>query len=173
MSSFSTQTSLSPRWATPEFQDSRIDYGIFVAPDPDTDLYCRIFTYIQQRQDATRTELGQINPLTDIDIDRPLAIAVETKRLAPGVEKANTQLASFGRSMLRFQHDVATFLADTRIRPPLSETNGSDHAFVLPLLTVIGPVWEVDFMVREKGLAVRLMSLFTEPGSLHLRLSAS
>ncbi|KAH8156664.1 hypothetical protein CIB48_g11580 [Xylaria polymorpha] len=149
-----TQTSLSPRWATPEFQDSRIDYGIFVAPDPDTDLYCRIFTYIQQRQDATRTELGQINPLTDIDIDRPLAIAVETKRLAPGVEKANTQLASFGRSMLRFQHDVATFLADTRIRPPLSETNGSDHAFVLPLLTVIGPVWEVDFMVREKGLAV-------------------
>ncbi|KAI1270811.1 hypothetical protein F5Y07DRAFT_385044 [Xylaria sp. FL0933] len=152
-----TQTSLSPRWANPEFQDSRIDYGIFVAPDHDSDLYRRMFSYIQQRQEGAGTELGQINPLVDIDIDRPLAVAVETKRLATGVEKANTQLASFGRCMLRFQHDVTAFLAATRSAS--SATNNSDDAFVLPLLTVIGPAWEVDFMVREKGLAVRMLSV--------------
>ncbi|KAI0436192.1 hypothetical protein F4803DRAFT_543150 [Xylaria telfairii] len=149
-----TQTSLSPRWTNPEFQDSRIDYGIFVAPDPHSDLYRAMVTYIQERHDATGTELGQINPLVDIDIDRPLAIAVETKRLATGVEKANTQLASFGRCMLRFQHDVTAFLAGTQSTSSTSNPNNSSHAFVLPLLTVIGLAWEVDFMVLEKDFAV-------------------
>lgn len=120
-----------------------------VAPEPDSDLYHRILTYIQRRHDSTGTELGQVNPLIDIDIDRPIAVAVETKRLATGVEKANTQLAGFGRCMLRLQHDVTAFLADTE-----SGSNNNSHAIVLPLLTVIGSAWEVDFMIREKGLAV-------------------
>ncbi|KAI1422301.1 hypothetical protein F5Y12DRAFT_786855 [Xylaria sp. FL1777] len=142
-----TQTSVSPRWANPEFQDSGIDYGIFVAPDSHSDLYRGMVAYIQERHDATGTELGQINPLVDIDIDRPLAIAVETKCLATGVEKVNTQLASFGRCMLRFQHDVTAFLAGTQSTSSTSKSIKSSHAFVLPLLTVIGPAWEVDFMV--------------------------
>ncbi|KAI1364915.1 hypothetical protein F5Y08DRAFT_199151 [Xylaria arbuscula] len=152
-----TQTSLAPRWANPEVPDSRVDYGIFVAPKPDSDLYSHMFTYIQQRATATGSELGQINPLLDIDIDRPLAVAVETKRLAAGVEKANTQLASFGRSMLRFKHDVAIFLAKTRTRTQARTTKTCDTPFVLPLVTVIGVSWEVDFMVRENGLAVCLL----------------
>ncbi|KAJ3570317.1 hypothetical protein NPX13_g5770 [Xylaria arbuscula] len=149
-----TQTSLAPRWANTEVPDSRVDYGIFVAPKPDSDLYSHMFTYIQQRATATGSELGQINPLLDIDIDRPLAVAIETKRLAAGVEKANTQLASFGRSMLRFKHDVATFLAKTRTRTQARTTKTCDAPFVLPLVIVIGVSWEVDFMVRENGLAV-------------------
>ncbi|GAP92042.1 putative L-aminoadipate-semialdehyde dehydrogenase [Rosellinia necatrix] len=149
-----TQTSVSSRWANPEFQDSRINYGIFIAPDSHSDLYRSMVTYIQERRDATGAELGQINPLVDIDIDRPLAIAVETKRLATGVEKANTQLASFGRCILRFQHDITAFRADTPSASSTSKSNNSSHAFVLPLLTVIGSAWEVDFMVHEKNLAV-------------------
>lgn len=69
--------------------------------------------------------------------------------------------------MLCFRHDITTFLADNRTILFLSQPDGSDHALILPLLTVIGPVREVGFMVCEKGHAVRLLRLFTKPVSLH------
>jgi hypothetical protein len=67
--------------------------------------------------------------------------------------------------MLRFQHDVTAFLAGAQPTSSTFKSKGPSHAFVLPLLTVIGPAWEVDFMVREQDFAVRLLSLIAAPFS--------
>ncbi|RYO91368.1 hypothetical protein DL766_009319 [Monosporascus sp. MC13-8B] len=128
-----TQANVSRRWTDPETQDNRIDYGIFVVPAEDSDLHHRILTYIQQQRGS------QVNPLIDIDPDRPLAVSIETKRLAPGVEKADTQLASFARCLIRLTRELT---------PP------EDPQLVLPLLRAVGSAWEVGFIIREKDRAV-------------------
>ncbi|KAI0412516.1 hypothetical protein F5X98DRAFT_379719 [Xylaria grammica] len=86
-------------------------------------------------RDPTQANLSRrwTNPeVKDSRIDYGIAVAVGTKRLATGVEKANTQLAGFGRCMLRLQHDTIAFLTDTK-----SGSNDNDRAIVLPLLTII------------------------------------
>ena len=127
-----TQATVSRRWADLETQDNRIDYGIFVVPAEGSDLHRRILAHIQERG-------SQVNPLIDIDIDRPLAVSVETKRLAPGVEKADTQLAGFGRCLIRLT----------------SELTVADYPqLVLPLVRAVESAWEVGFMIREKDRVV-------------------
>ncbi|RYP66860.1 hypothetical protein DL771_007582 [Monosporascus sp. 5C6A] len=138
-----TQANISKRWTDPETPDSRIDYGVFAVPALDSDLYNRIFSYIQQHPGS------QVNPLEDIDPDYPLAIIIETKQLAPGVEKADTQLASFARCLMRLTGEF-TFAKDPQL---------------IPLLKVVGSDWRLNFMTRENNRA-SLTILFTWAGRL-------
>ncbi|KAH7007906.1 uncharacterized protein B0I36DRAFT_343260, partial [Microdochium trichocladiopsis] len=137
--------------ATATLCDCRIDFGIFLAPPEKSDLQYRIFDLMSRDVDQVR----QLNHLNAFEPDWPLAVSVETKRLAPGVEKASGQLASYGRAQVRLMQQFPDpQVEETREKEPAERGIRGGSETILPQLKVVSAQWELSFIVREGPNAV-------------------
>ncbi|GAW25436.1 hypothetical protein SAMD00023353_0602530 [Rosellinia necatrix] len=121
-------------------------------PAKGSDLYGRITSHIQKQESF---ESAQVNPLVNIDPEYPLAVGIATGCLTQGVERASSQLASFGRCILRLSRDVAP-----------EHTLEGDEGIILPLVTAVGSCWEVELHgLRRWGVCGHLWSCHPWPYS--------
>ncbi|KAI0536519.1 hypothetical protein GGR58DRAFT_503156 [Xylaria digitata] len=77
-------------------EGSMVDYGIFLAPAIVSPLGSLITSFMTSSRFFT-----QLNALESFKVDRPLAIAIETKRTRGGDANAPSQLANFARAHFR------------------------------------------------------------------------
>ncbi|KAI1162756.1 hypothetical protein F5B18DRAFT_366631 [Nemania serpens] len=127
-------------------KDSMVDYGIFLAPSAASPLGNQISSFVGSSRFFT-----QLNALEGFEVDRPLAVAIETKRSRGGDANAPSQLANFARAHFRL----------TRYLFPASKQNpggGGDvgtapqpfgGSLMLPLIEVNGPSWRISFAVLD------------------------
>ncbi|KAI1287857.1 hypothetical protein F5Y03DRAFT_113464 [Xylaria venustula] len=99
--SFSTITdariSLPFRDPSTILKDSKLDYAIFLAPPPTNPLGLQIAFFMSN----TSSPFVQLNALESFEVDRPLALATETKRTRGGDANAPSQLANYARAHYR------------------------------------------------------------------------
>ncbi|KAI1272754.1 hypothetical protein F5Y07DRAFT_285989 [Xylaria sp. FL0933] len=113
-------------------QDSMVDYGIFLAPTRTSPLGALI-TSVAKR-------LMQFNALENFEIDRPLAVAIETKQTRGGDDaNAPSQLANFARAQSR----VTRYLFSGTKAPV------GVGSIILPLIEVTGQSWRISFAVLD------------------------
>ncbi|KAI0423569.1 hypothetical protein F5Y09DRAFT_212093 [Xylaria sp. FL1042] len=113
-------------------KDSMVDYGIFLAPTLTSPLGALI-TLIM----AKSRSFMQFNALENFEIDRPLAIAIETKRTRSGDANAPSQLANFARAQFR----VTRYLFSGATVPAGS--------IIVPLIEVTGSSWRISFAALD------------------------
>ncbi|KAI1352311.1 hypothetical protein F5Y01DRAFT_280510 [Xylaria sp. FL0043] len=112
-------------------KDSMVDYGIFLAPTRTSPLGALITSMAKR--------LMQFNALENFEMDRPLAVAIETKRTRGGDANAPSQLANFARAQSR----VTRYLFSGTTAPV------GVGSIILPLIEVTGPSWRISFAVLD------------------------
>ena len=69
----------------PKPKDSKVDYGIFLAPSTTASLKGVIDMYMRaQRRRPTGPQLDQLNALHQFESDRPMAVSIKIKRECGG-----------------------------------------------------------------------------------------
>ncbi|KAH7309077.1 hypothetical protein B0I35DRAFT_92089 [Stachybotrys elegans] len=124
-------------------KENKIDYGVFLAPSSDSALGRRI---VGRSRRARRDGLpDQVHALESFEPDRPLAIAVETKRHRGGDGYAPSQLANWARIHFRAVSHFIGQEMDGEAAPPC------------PLVEIEGTTWYASFAVRQDS-AVKVYS---------------
>lgn len=117
----------------PALRDNKVDYGIFLQPDPGDGLADLLANLRGESVDITHFPLSDLSPT-------PLAISIETKTLLANPIEGSVQLANWVR-------------AHFRQLSKLLERRGHDPANfslpVLPIIYVCGSTWRVDFAQRH------------------------
>ncbi|KAI5852049.1 hypothetical protein GGS23DRAFT_591388 [Durotheca rogersii] len=138
-----------------EFQDrdlllkeNRVDYGIFLAPDSDSELGQRIAMHQRRQRDSANAleshsqPQPQLHALHAYEPDRPLAISIETKRNRGNDGQAPSQLANWARAHFRA---ISETLRACRDSDHVGESSGLVH----PLIELDGTAWHISFAIRE------------------------
>ncbi|KAI3324012.1 hypothetical protein HD806DRAFT_535127 [Xylariaceae sp. AK1471] len=132
-------------------KDNMVDYVIFLAPAVAFPLGSLITSFM-----ASNRFFAQLNALESFEVDRPLAIAIETKRTRRGDANAPSQLANFARAHFR----VARYLFHASSQN-INSSGGVGSAMqpsgitklagslMLPLIEVNGPFWRISFAVLD------------------------
>jgi hypothetical protein len=127
-----------------------VDYGIFLAPNIASPLGSLITSDM-----ADSGSFAQLNALEDFETDRPLAIAIETKRTRGGDANAPSQLANFVRAHFRAvrclfpasSQDTGSSVGGAFAMQPSGTTKPVAGSLTLPLIVVNGPSWRISFAV--------------------------
>lgn len=125
-----------------------VDYGIFLAPNGDSELGQRIAIHQRHQRDmanANETQLQlqpQLHALYACEPDRPLAVSIETKRNCGNNGQAPSQLANWARAHFRAISEAL------RLCHSSNKTVGSDDLIHI-LIELDGTAWHASFAIRE------------------------
>ncbi|GAP88694.1 hypothetical protein SAMD00023353_3300060 [Rosellinia necatrix] len=133
-------------------KDNMVDYGVFLAPAVPSPLGSLIASFT-----ASSLSLAQFNALESFEVDRPLAIAIETKRPRGGDANAPSQLANFARAHFRVarylfrpsNRDIGISESLTSVMQPSRVTKPIARSLMLPLIEVIGSSWRISFAILD------------------------
>ncbi|CAJ2514289.1 Uu.00g024080.m01.CDS01 [Anthostomella pinea] len=133
-------------------RDNMVDYGIFLAPPAASSLEDQIFSFINSSRSFT-----QLNALESFEVDRPLAIAIETKRSRGGDANAPSQLANFARAHYRLcrylfpasKQNIGSSGGSGTEPQSSGPVKPTGSALMLPLIEVHGPSWRINFAVLD------------------------
>ncbi|KAI8944517.1 hypothetical protein F4801DRAFT_571480 [Xylaria longipes] len=134
-------------------KDNTVDYGIFLAPAGTSPLGGLIASFMAKNSRS----LAQFNALENFEVDRPLAIAIETKRTRGGDANAPSQLANFARAHFRVaryllrassktvasSEGMASTVQPSGIKKPVA------GSLMLPLIEVVGSSWRISFAILD------------------------
>lgn len=129
-------------------KENRVDYGIFLAPDGDSELGQRIAMHQRRQRDVVNVNEYQPQPqpqlhaLHTYEPDRPLAVSIVTKRNRGSDGQVPSQLANWARAHFRAVSETLKICRNS------VEANGSD-GLVHPLIELDGTAWHISFAIRE------------------------
>ncbi|KAF2966374.1 hypothetical protein GQX73_g7166 [Xylaria multiplex] len=136
-------------------RDDLADYGIFLAPAIASPLGSLITSSMRNSR-----YLARFNALENFEVDRPLAIAIETNRSRAGDANAPNRLANFARAHFRvvrhlFRHlnlnirTRETAAAETQ-PSTIPKPPASPPMLPLPLIEVVGSAWRISFAILDE-----------------------